>query len=548
MVAVRDGIAQRVLAREPAGRAGDALTGPAEDRGERLDERGGDHRHADEQDEAPAREQREHRRRAEAAGEQADRDHARAERDRRRGDPRHVPREAGRRQCRPLAHRGDRRHARRAQGREEPRDERDQDAGEQADDDGPRREHRAAVRELIARRGRQRGQRPVEPEAEQQATDGAEDADRQRLDDDRRQDLPATRAERPQRRELARALGDRDRERVEDDEGADEERDGAEREQQLLDDRHLLVAALGLALHLGRARGDGAAGGHERLERAHELLRRDAVLPRRPDLVEPAGFPEQRLRGRDVEDRERQLADRVEAGEPRDAGDREFPDRAARRDADPVADGQVVLLSGAGVDRRLRRSRRPAARGQPQRVEPARARARVDAEADGRVAGRDRLAAAVDEPRAVDDPARCRFDLGPRRDPVEQGGRHGGIAARRSLDDRLARDDGVRAGVGAGEERVDRPIHPVGERVGPADHGDAEDDRQRGQRGAQLAAREAPERDPDHRALTSSIAASTSCALERPRSRTMRPSARKTMRSAIAAALGSCVTITVVWP
>ena len=36
---------------------------------------------------------------------------------------------------------------------------------------------------------------------------------------------------------------------------------------------------------------------------------------RHPDLVEPAGLPEERLRGRDVEDRERQLADRVEAGE-----------------------------------------------------------------------------------------------------------------------------------------------------------------------------------------------------------------------------------------
>ena len=39
-----------------------------------------------------------------------------------------------------------------------------------------------------------------------------------------------------------------------------------------------------------------------------------------------------------------------------------------------------------------------------------------------------------------------------------------------------------------------------------------------------------------------------SCAVERPRSRTMSPSARNSTRSAIAAACASCVTITVVWP
>ena len=59
----------------------------------------------------------------------------------------------------------------------------------------------------------------------------------ERLDDDRAQHLPARRADRAQRRELARALGDRDRERVRDHEAADEERDAAEREQEAAQER-----------------------------------------------------------------------------------------------------------------------------------------------------------------------------------------------------------------------------------------------------------------------------------------------------------------------
>ena len=48
----------------------------------------------------------------------------------------------------------------------------------------------------------------------------------------RAHDLLARGAERPQRGELTRALGDRDRQRVEDHERADEQRDAAEAEQE----------------------------------------------------------------------------------------------------------------------------------------------------------------------------------------------------------------------------------------------------------------------------------------------------------------------------
>src|SRR5207248_3536616 len=109
-------------------------------------------------------------------------------------------------------------------------------------------------------------------------------------------------------------------------------------------------------------------------------------------------------------------------------------------------------------------------------------------------------------------------------------------------------DHGARVLVGLGEDRGEALVDRVGEDERAADHRDAEDDRERGQRRAQLAARETPEREADHRPASSSITVSTSCAVTPPRSRTISPSSRKRIRSAIAAAFASCVTITVVWP
>ena len=65
---------------------------------------------------------------------------------------------------------------------------------------------------------------------------------------------------------------------------------------------------------------------------------------------------------------------------------------------------------------------------------------------------------------------------------------------------------------------------------------------------AQLAAEQALECDRDHFCVTSRSASMTSDELDGPSSRTTWPSARKRMRSAIAAAFASCVTMIVVWP
>ena len=90
-----------------------------------------------------------------------------------------------------------------------------------------------------------------------------EEPDDERLEDHGAEDLTPRRADRPQRRELARPLRDRDRERVEDDERADEEGDRGEREEEVAEDRReladlvCLLLRLGTRAHdLGRARED----------------------------------------------------------------------------------------------------------------------------------------------------------------------------------------------------------------------------------------------------------------------------------------------------
>src|SRR2546423_7532798 len=91
------------------------------------------------------------------------------------------------------------------------------------------------------------------------------------------------------------------------------------------------------------------------------------------------------------------------------------------------------------------------------------------------------------------------------------------------------------------ERRLDR----VGEDISSADHRQAKHDRHRGENCAELAAEQALERDSDHE--PSVLMTSSTSADDASRSSlTISPSARKRMRSAIAAARASWVTITVV--
>ena len=69
--------------------------------------------------------------------------------------------------------------------------------------------------------------------------------------------------------------------------------------------------------------------------------------------VELALLVEERLRGRDVEDGERRAAERAQIAVPGDPDDLVLPGGAERRDADPVADGELLLVRDPLVDRDL---------------------------------------------------------------------------------------------------------------------------------------------------------------------------------------------------
>ena len=208
---------------------------------------------------------------------------------------------------------------------------------------------------------------------------------------------------------------------------------------------------------------------------------------------------------------------------------RERARRAADRDADAVADREVVLRRGAGVEDDLARAAGPAAARQTQRVE-ARLR-RIDAETERRaaVAG-DHLAVLVDQLRdvgvrvEVEDLAGGRLDARRVADAREQLRRDGRATRVRVVGERPAADDGVGLRVRAREDRVERLRDRVGEQEAAADHRDAEHDRERRERGAELPPEEASERDGRHDGVTSS--------------RTISPSARCSTRSANAPRAG----------
>ena len=103
-----------------------------------------------------------------------------------------------------------------------------------------------------------------------------------------------------------------------------------------------------------------------------------------------------------------------------------------------------------------------------------------------------------------------------------------------SVDRAACGDDGACLGVGRREDRVERLVDRVGEDVGAAHHGDAEHDGDGGQQGPAATQPQALQGDAPHRSWFSS--------------ETIWPSSSCRMRSAISAARGSCVTITVVWP
>ena len=274
----------------------------------------------------------------------------------------------------------------------------------------------------------------------------------------------------------------------------------------------------------------------------HSGLRRDR------DLVELALLVEQALGRGEVEAGERGAADRRDRPELDESGDPEVLNRPSRLHADRVADLEVRLLRRRLVDHDLVHAR-PAARDERERIE---GRVSVgDAEAEvGRAAVDDHLALLVDQMRVAVHAtlgrgnARERANLG-QECLVER--RLLVLVLVRQLERGLAADHHARPLADVGEDRVEGPVDRVGQDECPAHHRDAEDDRDRGQGGAQLPPKESLEGEADHwlrSLITLRISALDACCS----SLTSSPSARNRTRSAIAAALGSWVTMTVVCP
>src|SRR5439155_8317034 len=96
-------------------------------------------------------------------------------------------------------------------------------------------------------------------------------------------------------------------------------------------------------------------------------------------------------------------------------------------------------------------------------------------------------------------------------------------------------------------DRIERAVDRIREHERAGDHRDAEHDREGRQRRAKLAPEQALECEAGHAEMRF-IAARMAAESLRASWSTIRPSARKKIRSAIEAAPASCVTITVVWP
>src|SRR5581483_1718766 len=233
-----------------------------------------------------------------------------------------------------------------------------------------------------------------------------------------------------------------------------------------------------------------------------------------------------------------------ERDEPRDP---ERLRRTLRLDRQRVADLDVLLARGRAVDHHLAAAG-PVAVDDLQRVELR--LLRVDREAQvRREAEADHLPVLADQVRLVAHAAGRRGHRRQLPHLPEQRLVEGRQVRRRVRAHRgLAGDRRVRADIDVGEDRVERARDRVREHVRAAHRRDPEDDRERGQTRAELASPERAEGDAEHQAVSSSIAAITVRWSERPRSLTISPSFRNRIRSAIAAARGSCVTITVVWP
>ena len=256
----------------------------------------------------------------------------------------------------------------------------------------------------------------------------ASEADHERLDHDRDEHLASRRAERSQRRELARALGDRDRQRVAITNAPTKSAMPPNASRKFCrNEMNAFVSSTRPPSACAAPVRTWVPGGRMVADLGDELLRRDAVLRRHADLVELAHLGEEVLRGREVEARERGAADRVDGAELDEARDAEAarpgpgPGRRSRR---RLRGPSSPRSTDVDHDLAVLRARRP--RSSVRRVE--RRLRRVDAEAEvGGAAEGDRLAVGADQLGLAADAAdrlrdvRQRLHLARARDSAKGG-------------------------------------------------------------------------------------------------------------------------------
>ena len=215
------------------------------------------------------------------------------------------------------------------------------------------------------------------------------------------------------------------------------------------------------------------------------------------DLVELPDLLEESLCGREVE-----------------AGERRSADREARAELDDARDPHVLRPGPRPARRRSPRPRSPPSPPSPCRRRPRSAPATSPSMS---VSGlKTESPFAIEKPRFGAPPKTTAFPSSPMNcvasestlpsacatsgssrtcgssDSSRVGCGHPGLVS--DVEGRLARDDGVRALADVGEDPVERLVDRVGQDERPADHRDAEDDRDRRERGAELPAQQPADR------------------------------------------------------
>ena len=277
----------------------------------------------------------------------------------------------------------------------------------------------------------------------------------------------------------------------------------AEREQEVPQERDELVRALGVLRRLRVAGTDLGPRREDLLDLRDELLRGDPVLRRDADLVElarPCRTAAARWAGRSPASVAPPIElDRAELDEPGDAQRLDRALRPARRSSSPTSRS---FLSAVDMSTTTSSASGQAPSTSVRRVELG--LRRVDGEAEVRRAAEDDRLAVLDE--AGRSPTRRRRSR-PRRRAASRtfassdSSKGGSVVPEPVLERRTATCRVIVASVPSvdvREDRVERLVDRVGEDERAAHHRDAEHDRDRGERGAELPAQEALEREADH--------------------------------------------------